>query len=144
MPPRPSVSELLRRDGRLPDVPHAKDRDASSNREAISASGALNHRFELFGRIHAQVNLGGADVGMPEPQRHLSDVMRGRSCGRPSRDDLPCRSIDNHAFRGTSWLGRLNVCFTEFDVAAAWNVRGKRNTDSRRDAATDAEMRPRL
>jgi hypothetical protein len=42
------------------------------------------------------------------------------------------------------WLGRLNVCSTEFDVAAAWNGRGKRNIDSGWDAPTDAEMRPRL
>src|SRR6516164_4410248 len=41
-------------------------------------------------------------------------------------------------------LEKLNVCSTEFDVAAAWNRRGKRNSDGGRDAATDAEMRPRL
>jgi len=47
--------------------------------------------------------------------------------------------FDNHAFLGTSCLGKLNVCSTEFDVAAAWNRRGKRNTDGGRDAATDAK-----
>jgi hypothetical protein len=42
MPPRRSGSKVLRREGRLLDVSHAEDRDTSSNKEAISASGALN------------------------------------------------------------------------------------------------------
>ena len=80
---------------------------------------------------------------MLEPDE-VSAILRLEPHGRPSRDALPCRSIDNHAFLGTSWLEKLNVCSTEFDVAAAWNRRGKRNSDGGRDAATDAEMRPRL
>ena len=55
--------------------------------EAISASGGLNrpaaefrrqHGFDglqLFGRIHAQVDLGGAHIAVPQPQRHLADVL---------------------------------------------------------------------
>ena len=35
------------------------------------------YRLELFGRIHTQIDFRGADVGMPEPQRDLSDVMSG-------------------------------------------------------------------
>ena len=42
MPPRRSGPKAFRRDGRSLDNPHAEDRDASSNSEAISASGALN------------------------------------------------------------------------------------------------------
>jgi len=64
--------------------------------------------------------------------------------GRPSRDGLPCRSIDNQPSGEHPGSEGFNVCSTEFDVAAAWNERGKRNTDSGRDAAANAEMRPRL
>ena len=70
-----------------PDV--VSDVDASSNKEAINASGALNragpqfrrndrlNRLQFFGGVHAEVDLRGADIGVTEPQRDLSNVVGG-------------------------------------------------------------------
>lgn len=62
---------------------------SSESKDAISASGALNRprlsfrrddrldRFQLFGRVHAKVDLRRADVGMTEPEGDLPDVVGG-------------------------------------------------------------------
>ena len=49
----PERIQAISSDGRSPDLPHAEDRDASSNREAINASGALNRPRRSSGGMTA-------------------------------------------------------------------------------------------
>ena|SRR5271166_4524644 len=39
-------------------------------------------RFELFGGIAARVNFRACQGGMPQPKRHLADVLRGLNLAR--------------------------------------------------------------